>query len=76
MPATKTPDSSLADFPARLRALRQRAGMTQIQLEAATGIAQPTISDYESGRMMPSWRIMERLARGLGVRLGELVDPA
>lgn len=34
---------------ARLQAARKRAGMTQVQLQAKTGVLQSTISEFESG---------------------------
>lgn len=33
----------------RLQAARKRAGLTQVQLSAETGVSQPAISEFESG---------------------------
>ena len=58
----------------RLREARQRAGMSQTELEAASGIPKPRISRYENGHIVPSIPILRKLAAGLGVRPGELLD--
>ncbi len=37
-----------------LRARRTRAGLTQVELAARSGVAQPNIAAYESGRRTPT----------------------
>ncbi len=44
-----------------LRELREQAGLSQVQLAARTGVAQPNIAAYESGRRNPSPAMIERL---------------
>jgi predicted nucleotidyltransferase len=44
-----------------LRGLRERAGLSQAQLAARSGVAQPNIAAYESGRRNPSAAMVERL---------------
>jgi transcriptional regulator with XRE-family HTH domain len=53
----------------RLRALRKDRGMTQRQLQAASGVAQALISRYERGVVMPE----EANARALDLGLGQAV---
>src|SRR5699024_3666058 len=51
-----------------LQRLRHRAGLSQRQLAAATGIAQPNISAYESGRLTPSPATLARIEKATQVR--------
>ncbi|MBN8425098.1 helix-turn-helix domain-containing protein [Microbacterium esteraromaticum] len=44
-----------------LRELRERAGLSQAQLAARSGVAQPNIAAYESGRRHPSAAMVDRL---------------
>ena len=53
--------------------MRLRAGLSQRQLADLTGIAQPNISAYESGRLTPSPATLARIAKGTGVRPSTLL---
>lgn len=65
----------LVDFGHRLRQARKKAGMSQGSLGAVAGeIAQPVISEYESGDRNPTLLTIHRLAGAVGVTAGELVD--
>lgn len=44
-----------------LRELREQAGLSQSQLAARSGVAQPNIAAYESGRRIPSAAMVDRL---------------
>jgi predicted nucleotidyltransferase len=44
-----------------LRELRERAGLSQSQLAQRSGVAQPNIAAYESGRRHPSAAMVDRL---------------
>ncbi|GAA4488529.1 helix-turn-helix domain-containing protein [Microbacterium panaciterrae] len=44
-----------------LRELRERAGLSQSQLALRSGVAQPNIAAYESGRRNPSAAMVGRL---------------
>jgi transcriptional regulator with XRE-family HTH domain len=57
-----------------LRRARKRAGMTQMELHDASGVAQNVISRIESGKQRPRPGTLDRLALALGVRVDEL-DP-
>ncbi len=48
---------------------RKSSGLTQKQLSERTGIAQSDISKLESGNGNPSLRTLERLAKGMGMRI-------
>lgn len=57
----------------RLRALRQRRGMTLADLSAATDISVSTLSRLESGQRRPSLELLLPLARAHRVPLDELI---
>jgi len=54
-------------FGAHLRELRQRAGYTQVELAAATGLKQSHISAMEHGTLPVGMKRAERLANALNV---------
>lgn len=55
---------------------RAMKGMTQKDLAEATGITQADISKLENGNANPSLRTLERIAKGLGMRLKVEFVPA
>ena len=57
-----------------LSILRQRSGLTQIQLGAKTGIDSNMISRYERDAVTPTLENIQRLALGLGVTVDELLN--
>ncbi|MGW3589501.1 helix-turn-helix domain-containing protein [Streptomyces fungicidicus] len=52
---------------ARLRGLRAEAGLTGAVLAQRAGVGQPTVSKVETGRMVPSADVLDRLSRALGL---------
>jgi excisionase family DNA binding protein len=52
---------------ARLRALREAAGLTQLQLAAASGLTHEAISNLETGKRAPYAATVRQLAQALGV---------
>jgi len=52
-----------------LRTARRRAGMTQRQLAAASGIPQSTVARIERGMISPRLDTLERLLRASGHQL-------
>jgi transcriptional regulator with XRE-family HTH domain len=50
-----------------LRDLRQGAGMTLEQVAGAIGITRSTVSKYETGKILPSMEVVERLCDALSV---------
>ncbi|MFI6209369.1 helix-turn-helix domain-containing protein [Streptomyces sp. NPDC051041] len=52
---------------ARLRGLRAEAGLTGAVLAQRAGVGQPTVSKVETGRMVPSRDVLDRLSRALGL---------
>jgi transcriptional regulator with XRE-family HTH domain len=61
-------------FGRRLRELRQKHGVTQQQLSAATGLTEGYISNMERGLKVPSLTTILRLAVALRCRVTELVS--
>jgi transcriptional regulator with XRE-family HTH domain len=57
------------DAGATLRAMRDRAGITQAELASRTGTSQATISAYENGSKQPSVATFSRLLAATGTRL-------
>lgn len=60
------------DFPIRLKATRLAKGLTQKQLGERSGIADPTIRKYESGKLNPKLETIQRLADALQVDFADL----
>lgn len=56
-----------------VRSRRIRAGLSQRQLANLTGIAQPNISAYESGRLTPSPATVARITKATEVRPSALL---
>jgi transcriptional regulator with XRE-family HTH domain len=54
-------------FPARLRALRERSGLTAAQLAAAAGLHRTHLYKLERGERAPTWGTVQALAAALGV---------
>ena len=54
---------------ALLKMARRRAGVTQRELSRRSGVPQPTISRIESGRMSPTYELLDRLVASCGVEL-------
>jgi transcriptional regulator with XRE-family HTH domain len=51
-----------------------QVGLTQDQLAANTGIDSSNLRAYESGRAMPNIHSLVRIAYGLGIPPGDLLD--
>jgi transcriptional regulator with XRE-family HTH domain len=54
-------------FGARLRQLREAAGLTQEQLGERAGMPYQSIAKYERGAVEPTWPNVVKLAKALGV---------
>ena len=68
------PDLTVAvRFGARVRATRQRQGLTLEALAAAAGISRATLSNLERGEHSPSLTAATNVARALRVSLAELL---
>lgn len=61
-------------FGLRLKTLRKEKGLSQEELAERSGLNRPYISGIEQGKRNVSLEVMEKLAKALGVGIGELVD--
>jgi len=58
-----------------VKRLREDKGMTQVELAKKAKVTQPYLAQLEAGtRKNPSLEILKRLARALGVPVGELLE--
>lgn len=78
---TREPDPLLLALGERVRAHRRRARLTQRQLADLAVMDQPYLAQIETGRRNPSYLVLCRLARVLGLHPGvlfpeDLSDPA
>ena len=74
IPTADIPDLTVAiRFGARVRAARQRQGLTLEALAAAAGISRATLSNLERGEHSPSLTAATNVARALRVSLAELL---
>lgn len=70
MPKKKQP---MHEFGMRLMELRQRRGLTQVQLAESAGLTQRAISYFETVAEYPSVPALIALAKALGVSTDELL---
>ena len=66
-------ERTLEGFGARLAALRQAKGLTQVELGDAIGVSQRVIAYYEADGAQPPGAILVDLARTLKVTADELL---
>ncbi|WP_150462186.1 helix-turn-helix domain-containing protein [Nesterenkonia ebinurensis] len=69
-----TPDDNA--IGRRIRALRQRRGLTLVQLAKQADLSHPFLSQIERGHAHPSLSSLERICRALGVGRLELIVAA
>lgn len=72
---SKRYNKEIVQFGENVRLLRAKKGLTQLDLEAATGIDRGDISRIENGRMDIQFSSIVKLAEGLEVLLHELFTP-
>lgn len=60
------------EFAKRLRKVMYKKGITQIELSEMTGITQQTISLYMSGKRLPGFYNVDKIAKALGCSIEEL----
>jgi DNA-binding XRE family transcriptional regulator len=59
---------------ARIRAVRESVSLSQLELSRRSGIAQESLSRIETGRRDPRLGTLQRLARGMGLSLDQLME--
>jgi transcriptional regulator with XRE-family HTH domain len=63
-------------FPARLRELREAAGLTQQALADASGLTREGVAQLETGRRSPTWATVLALASALGIKTDSFAQSA
>ncbi len=58
----------------KLRVIRAQQGLTVVQAAEKIGIDRHTLRDLELGRRRPNFETMEKVAKGYGVSVGDLVE--
>jgi transcriptional regulator with XRE-family HTH domain len=58
----------------RLKELRGAKGWTQEELAAKARVSRTHLARLETARMEPTLGVLEKLAKALGVKVGDLVD--
>jgi transcriptional regulator with XRE-family HTH domain len=69
------PDSSLSalfQLGKRIAYLRKERHLSQLQLALQAGVAKSYLSDLERGQRNPTFKVLQKIAMGLGVTLEEL----
>ena len=66
-PIGKDAVMDLRAFAARLKELREAAGLSQKELAEKSGLSQKGISNWEQGIREPGWLAVLKLAEALGV---------
>lgn len=61
---------------ARIAAARKAAGLTQVQLAEALGIAQQTLAHYEGGKLRVAVALLPQLSELLAIGAEELIGSA
>ena len=61
-------------FNERLRALRERAGLSQEKLARLADVSTSTVAKLEQSNTPPNWATVLKLAGALGVGVQEFVD--
>jgi DNA-binding XRE family transcriptional regulator len=54
--------------------IRRKRGLSQDQLAKLSGVHRVTIARFETGKISPKLKTLERLAAALGVPIGKIID--
>ncbi len=71
---SKKKENRNTSFGDRVKLLRSKKGITQVELAKRLGITQRGISYYENETSNPSMEIIEKIAKALGVTRISLVE--
>jgi transcriptional regulator with XRE-family HTH domain len=67
--------NSIPTFPARLRELRERQGLSREELAHKAGTSEHSVTKLEIGSRAPSLELASRLAAALGCTVDSLLQP-
>jgi transcriptional regulator with XRE-family HTH domain len=74
VPAERTEDAAMTALGPNLREARERLALTQEQVAERSGVYAGEISRIESGKRDPQVSTLERLAKAVEVKPGQLLD--
>ena len=63
-----------SSFAEKLRAIRERKGVSQYALAKRSGLSKQALSRLEAGAREPSWNTVQRLAAALGADCRDFMD--
>ena len=66
-----TEQEASVEFRQRLRRLMTQQGVSQLELSELTGIPQSTISNYLTGKFLPGFYNMDKIAKALKCSIDE-----
>jgi transcriptional regulator with XRE-family HTH domain len=73
MPPRAEPQAALGKV---IRELREKKGLTQEAVAHMAGVHPTWVSRLESGMLNPSWGMVARVAKALGVQISDLARAA
>lgn len=65
----------MGEFGRRLKAVRQKTGMSQAELASKAGVEKAAVGRWETTDMIPSESNMDKLAKALGIDKKSLKHP-
>ncbi len=68
--------TSQSELGRKIKELRERKGMTQLELASLLNLSDRTISKWETGRGYPDITFMEKIAAVFAISVGELLSGA
>lgn len=76
MAMTEQQAALAAALGAKVKALREKRGVSQERLARDMEMSRQTVFDIEHGARLPEWETLERMAAAFGLRLTDLLgDP-
>lgn len=66
----------MCNISENVRKFREKLGLTQQQLAEKIGVSYPRISEIENSKGEPKITTIEKVARGLGVSVMDLIRPS
>ena len=58
----------------KIKAIRERRGLTQEQLAEKAGIGRSYLARLETARQDPTLSTLEKIAKALGVKISKLIE--
>ena len=58
-----------------IKRMRERAGITQVELAGMLGVNQSSVCQWENGQTLPKTSLLVPLAKALGCTIDDLLTP-